>query len=67
MISIEFNGKTTEVEDDATIAQLLAAAKVESRFCAVELNMEIVSKELYATKRLNAGDQIEVVTLVGGG
>jgi thiamine biosynthesis protein ThiS len=67
MISIEFNGQSREVSDACTIADLLRESQVESRFCAVELNLEIVPKDRYADQRLQPGDQIEVVTLVGGG
>ncbi|MFN7449128.1 MAG: sulfur carrier protein ThiS, partial [Pirellula sp.] len=45
----------------------LTHAKIESRFCAVELNLDIVPKSDYATRRLQSGDKVEVVTLVGGG
>ena len=67
MITIEFNGKASEVDASSTIADLLRMAKVESRFCAVELNLEIIPKDQYAVKSLIDGDKIEVVTLVGGG
>jgi sulfur carrier protein len=67
MISIEFNGKETQIDDSTTVAELLEQSKVASKFCAVELNLEIVPKPLYGTRLLNAGDKIEVVTLVGGG
>ena len=67
MITIEFNGEAREVDASSTVADLLRMAKVESRFCAVELNLEIVPKDQYAVKSLVDGDKIEVVTLVGGG
>jgi sulfur carrier protein len=67
MITIEFNGQASQVDETSTVADLLRLAKVESRFCAVELNLEIVPKDLYDSKSLNDGDKIEVVTLVGGG
>ena len=67
MITIEFNGEASEVDECSTVADLLRMAKVESRFCAVELNLEIVPKDQYAVKSLIDGDKIEVVTLVGGG
>ncbi len=67
MITIEFNGQASQVDEQSTVADLLRLAKVESRFCAVELNLEIVPKDLYDSKSLNDGDKIEVVTLVGGG
>lgn len=33
----------------------------------VELNGEIISKELYATTVLTAADRLEIVSFVGGG
>ena len=67
MISIEFNGEAREIEEGSTVLQLLELAQVSSKFCAVELNLEIVSRECYGQTLLQAGDKIEVVTLVGGG
>ena len=67
MITIEFNGQSSQVENRLTVAGLLRMAKVESRFCAVELNLEIVPKAQYEARHLADGDRIEVVTLVGGG
>lgn len=67
MLTIEFNGESRQVADGSTIADVLQESKVEAKFCAVEVNLEIVSKDQYAQKVLRAGDKIEVVTLVGGG
>ncbi len=67
MIEIEFNGKTEEIEEGTTLIQLLQKAQIESRFCAVEINLEILPKPQYAACTLKEGDKIEVVTLVGGG
>jgi len=67
MITIEFNGEKGQFKEKSTIADLLRLAKVDSRFCAVELNLEIVSKDLYEISFLAMDDKIEVVTLVGGG
>ncbi|MCY2984405.1 MAG: sulfur carrier protein ThiS [Planctomycetota bacterium] len=67
MITIEFNGVQSEVDEKTTMEDLLRLAKVESRFCAVELNLEILPKDHYASQVFCDGDKIEVVTLVGGG
>ena len=67
MITIEFNGESCEVEVKSTVADLLRKANVASRFCAVELNLEILPKDQYHVRSLATGDRIEVVTLVGGG
>jgi thiamine biosynthesis protein ThiS len=67
MVRIEFNGQSLEVHEGMSIAELLTVSNVESRFCAVECNLEIVSKDNYASQVLRDGDRVEVVTLVGGG
>ena len=67
MIRIEFNGAPKEIDDGATVLDLLTHAKIESKFCAVELNLDIVPKSDHPSRQLQAGDKVEVVTLVGGG
>jgi sulfur carrier protein len=67
MVTIAFNGTEEQVDESTTILELLERSGVEPRFCAVELNLEILPRTHYATYRVQDGDQIEVVTLVGGG
>ncbi len=67
MVTIQFNGAPKQVEQATTIEMLLLAAGVPIKFCAVERNLEIVPKHEYQTLKLDEGDSIEVVTLVGGG
>jgi sulfur carrier protein len=67
MIRIEFNGAPKEIDEGSTVLDLLTHVKIESRFCAVELNFDIVPKSDYASRLLQTGDKVEVVTLVGGG
>ncbi len=67
MITIQFNGQAQQVSPGTTILQLLEASGVKSRFCAVERNGELVRRLDYASTPIEANDQIEVVTLVGGG
>lgn len=64
---IQLNGEPREVPEFWSIADLLADLKIENRYCAVERNRLVVPREQHAACSLQAGDQIEVVTLVGGG
>lgn len=66
-ISIRFNGEVQEVSMGTTIAQLLEHAGIRSKLVAVEVNLEIVPHEEHTAHQVQAGDTIEVVTLVGGG
>lgn len=67
MMDILLNGETRSVSVAWTISDLLVDLKIESRYCAVERNRTVVPREQHASCRLLPGDQIEVVTLVGGG
>ena len=66
-LTIEFNGQSFEVPTGTTIEQLLVLAEIRSRLVAVEVNLEILAHDMHVSHALQAGDTIEVVTLVGGG
>lgn len=66
-MEILLNGETRTIEASWTIADLLTDLKIENRYCAVERNSQVVPRELHPQSKLQAGDVIEVVTLVGGG
>jgi sulfur carrier protein len=66
-ITLRFNGQTLEVPVGTTVAELLERAAIRTKLVAVEVNLEIVGHEEHATHQVQAGDTIEVVTLVGGG
>ena len=48
-------------------AALLAELKLEPRYLAVERNRVLVPRRQHASCTLEEGDQLEIVTLVGGG
>ena len=50
-----------------SIAALLAELDLDSRQVAVEVNLELVPRSRHAECQLEPGDEVEVVTLVGGG
>lgn len=66
-MKIIYNGMSREVADGATVASLLDELELVSRHVAVEVNLEVVPRARHADRLLAAGDQLEVVTLVGGG
>ncbi len=66
-ISITVNGQSLEIATGSTIADCLASQGVRTQLVAVERNLEIVPQQEHASTLLSEGDQIEVVTLVGGG
>jgi thiamine biosynthesis protein ThiS len=66
-MNILFNGESRQVRDEITIAELLEELTLDPRRVAVEVNLELAPRDLHGESILNEGDQLEVVTLVGGG
>ena len=67
MISITVNGEGVEIESEMSVEQLLDTVDVPPNYLAVELNANVVPREDYRDTMVHAGDDVEVVTLVGGG
>jgi thiamine biosynthesis protein ThiS len=65
-MTITLNGDPYET-DALTVAALLERLEIDPRRVAVERNFVVVKRDLYATTRIETGDQIEVVNFVGGG
>ena len=66
-VEISVNGEPRQVEADCTVAKLLEELKLLPRYLAVERNQQLVPRATHAACVLQAGDAIEIVTLVGGG
>ena len=64
---IKVNGEEREVPQAITVARLLELLKVRTAAVAVEVNRQLVPKAKHADYVLQEGDEVEVVTLVGGG
>ena len=60
------NGKTVQVENAATVSQLLEQLGFAGKRVAVEKNGEIVPKSQHAETAIAASDKIEIVVAVGG-
>lgn len=63
---IQLNGEERDVEA-ATVAELVEAFGFDPAKVAIERNLTIVPRSLYASTGLEPGDRIELVTFVGGG
>ncbi len=61
------NGQETQVSNGHTAHDLLLELGFERRPVAVEVNKEVIPRALLSGRLLREHDQIEVVTLVGGG
>jgi sulfur carrier protein len=66
-MQVIYNGAPRDLSPGATVSGLLAELKLASRPVAVEVNGDVVPRERHGDVILQAGDRVEVVTLVGGG
>ncbi len=64
---IFINGQETQVSNGHTAHDLLLDLGFEKRPVAVEVNKEVIPRALLSGRLLREHDQVEVVTLVGGG
>jgi sulfur carrier protein len=66
-ISVVVNGESRTVAAGATALRLLQELGLEGRPVAVEVNELVVPRPRLSDCVLQAGDRLEIVTLVGGG
>lgn len=66
-MEIIVNGQPRQVAEETSVAELLIELGMNVRHVAVELNLELVPRAQHGDRRLQPGDRLEVVTLVGGG
>ncbi len=64
---IRLNGERRGVPDGTSVAGLVEELGFAREQVAVERNRELVPRAAHATTPLADGDEVEVVTLVGGG
>jgi thiazole synthase len=65
--AIRLNGEPREVPAGCTVEGLLRELGVRAAFVAVEVNRDLVPRARHGERVLEGGDEVEVVTLVGGG
>ena len=66
-ISVVVNGEAHEIPAGTTVAALIQRLGLGDRRVAVERNRAVVPRAEHAHTELAAGDQLELVTFVGGG
>ncbi|OQR55005.1 sulfur carrier protein ThiS [Bacillus sp. CDB3] len=67
-MNLKINGKQIEVPASVkTVAELLTYLELDNRIIVVERNKDILQKDDHKDTSVFDGDQIEIVTFVGGG
>jgi thiamine biosynthesis protein ThiS len=66
-VNLVINGEQREVGAVSTVSALLAQLGLKPDRVAVELNRDLVRRELWNTTEVHEGDKLEIVQFVGGG
>lgn len=64
---VTINGEGQEVPESLTVATLLAHLEIHPLRVAVERNREILPRAKWESTAVEAGDNYEIVHMVGGG
>ena len=67
MVTLQLNGEARDFPDELTVAELVSALKIETPAIAIEVNRVMVPRSEHRQRRLMDGDEVEIVTFVGGG
>ena len=67
MLEVTINGAAHSFAAGTTIGQMLEGLELPGEGVAVEVNRNIVPKRSHGEALLGDGDEVEIVTFVGGG
>ncbi len=66
-LNVTVNGISREIAPGSSLDDLLRSLELDPRMVVVEHNRSIVRRPRLRDKRLEDGDQVELVHFVGGG
>ncbi|HYX28381.1 MAG TPA: sulfur carrier protein ThiS [Pyrinomonadaceae bacterium] len=66
-MKIQLNGESREFADALTVESLVSELDLEPTRVAIEVNLNVVRRNDWATTSLSDGDRVEIVQFVGGG
>ena len=67
MITLQLNGNAYQVEDGATVTDLVASLSLTGKAIAIAINREVLSDSQWSQRRLLSTDAIDIVRAIGGG
>lgn len=66
-MKIQLNGEPRPLSAGCTVADLLSELQLRREGVAVAINRRVVPRSQHGERVLEDGDQVEVITAVGGG
>jgi sulfur carrier protein len=67
MIEIELNGVPHALTPDQSIQDLVAALDLAGKALAIAVNREVVPRQAWQERLLQAHDRVDIVRAIGGG
>lgn len=67
LITLQVNGEPRHCSAETLLPDLLTQLGMNPRLVAVEYNGEILHRQFWTETKMQAGDRLEIVTIVGGG
>jgi len=67
LMIVQINGEKKEIRAGLTVAALLEELGIRAGRVVVELNRDILARDLHNATLLKEGDAVEIVHFVGGG
>jgi len=67
MIEIELNGAPHALAPPHSLRQLVDALALSGKGVAIAVNREVVPRQQWPQRTLQAGDRVDIVRAIGGG
>ncbi len=61
------NGQDVKLSENITVSEMLNTLNVDAEKVVVEVDMEIIDKDQYESKKLSKDSKVEIIRFVGGG
>ena len=67
MISIRLNGDVYQMQEEQSLATLVASLNLSGQAIAVAVNRQIIPRSQWQSQLLREDDKVDVVRAIGGG
>ncbi|CAB1245785.1 sulfur carrier protein ThiS [Clostridium sp. MT-14] len=61
------NGEELDFAPETTVSQLLNKLNIDENTVVIEVDLELVDREQYKSKKLSSTSKVEIIRYVGGG
>ena len=66
-VGMIINGEIINLADGISIMEMLGSLSIDPEKVVVEVNLEIINRNNFDTKKLNSDSKVEIIRFVGGG